>query len=826
MVINEAMKRIFLVTIAILAIFTSCQESDVDTIIADNDIIYASIEDGGLTKTVLDIYNNIRWTEGDQIAAFMKSSTRLKYQVSSSCVDMTSASFEAVGNAGGSYSGSSLNHNVVYYPYADDVGVDKLGDNYLIDVSLPAIQYYASDSFGKGAFPMVAVSEDNNFVFKNICGGVKLQMKGTQRIASIMLQGNSSEKIAGEAVVVVYPDNSAPTAKMAMGATTSITLNCGTDGVQLNENGAMEFILTMPPVVFDKGFTVNITDTDGNVYTVDTDKANTVLRSTLLVMPAFTLGEPLPGNETDVINGTVIGEGNNLVGWVSDVNTRKGIPGVAVSDGFTVVKTDANGVYQIKGNTNAKSVFISVPAEYEVPLSENNTPLFYSLDVATATVNRNDFILTPLTKNEENFTLVAIGDPQVKSAAHIERYKNETLKDIKSTLTKHQSEGKYLNAYAVTLGDIVYDKPNLWESVLPTMHNVRLGSGEYLPIFQCIGNHDHNAKESTDRDAVGDFINYCGPTDYSFNRGKVHIVVMDDVICTTTSGSTWSYESGLSQDQWLWLNQDLAAVEDKEDKMVIICCHIPFRSGWSSKSDVTISQVLNLMKEFNEAHIMIGHTHYAQNYLHTQYKTKNGLSIYEHIHGGACGSWWTCNVNVDGSPNGYSLYEIEGHHMKNWIAKGTNLPEEHQMMVYNGSQTYTGSKGYVYNWYKDSVGGSSNIAYKGFSPLKGCFVVNLWNDDEANWEVEFTYNGETTPMTRVSSAVMNAAAMSYFFNELGKNTKSWAKALNHYWYIPAPGGLDPSEITGWSVTATQTIPGSGEKNVYTTNTLQVDNSGF
>ena len=79
-------------------------------------------------------------------------------------------------------------------------------------------------------------------------------------------------------------------------------------------------------------------------------------------------------------------------------------------------------------------------------------------------------------------------------------------------------------------------------------------------------------------------------------------------------------------------------------------------------------------------------------------------------------------------------------------------------------------------------------------------------------------------MTRVGSNVMDAAVVSYFFNGCGKNTTSWTKALYHYWYLPVD--VDPATLTGWTVTATQTIPGSGEVNVYTSGSFQTDYTGF
>lgn len=531
------------------------------------------------------------------------------------------------------------------------------------------------------------------------------------------------------------------------------------------------------------------------------------------------------------INGTTILETNNLVGLISDSSTGKGIPGVVVSDGYSVVQTDANGVYQFKGSRYAMSVFISTPAEYQIPLDATNTPSFFKVGIIKNSVNRNDFTLTPLAESEENFTLLAIGDPQCSNQKEADRYRTETLTDIKMTLASNQASGRFKNAYAVTLGDIVNDTPELWNTMRSTMENVELSGNGYLPIFQCIGNHDHDAKTSSDEAAVGNFMNNYGPTDYSFNRGKVHIVVMDNVVCKTTNNKTWDYDAGFSKSQYNWLRADLDAVEDKENKMVILCCHIPFRAGSTSggsnvNKDKYYAETLELLTQFNEAHIMIGHTHYPQNYIHEKYVAKGGLPIYEHVHGGACGGWWSSNMNVDGAPNGYSLYEIEGNHMKNWVTKSTGFDEKFQMKVYNGNQTWSGTKGYTYNWYQDSKGGSGNISYTGRSYLRNCFVVSLWNDDNTNWKVEFTHNGQTVPMTRTIQSVMDAAAVSYFFNECGKNTTSWTKALLHYWYLPAPDGKDPSEMTGWTITATQTIPGSGVQNVYTSGSFQLDYTGF
>lgn len=533
--------------------------------------------------------------------------------------------------------------------------------------------------------------------------------------------------------------------------------------------------------------------------------------------------EPGPGPDTG--NETV------LVGTISDAATGKGIAGVPVSDGYTFTTTDAEGNYRIVANRYCRKVYYTTPANYKVALDPNSKlPLFYSTKVIQRyKENRNDFKLEPLPAIEENFTLIAIGDPQCKTDSDVNRWKTETIPDIKSTLTSAQASGKWLNAYAVTLGDITFDNTVQWDPMKQSMSNMQIGS-TYLPIFNCMGNHDHDAKQTNTYTAQTNFVESFGPPDYSFNRGKAHIVVMDNVVCTTTNQSTWTYNAGFSQQQYNWLKADLDLVDNKADKIIFFCAHIPFRGSSASgganvNKDKYYTEILQLFTKFKEAHIMIGHTHYPQNYLHTSFKCQSDLPIYEHVHGAACGGWWSSNLNVDGAPNGYSIYEIKGNVVDNWVAKATNQSESFQMRVYDGNATYSGTKNYSYTWTGGGTGGSSSIKTNGNASLKDCFVVTVWNDEPQNWKVELVQGNTVTPMKRLGSNLSDMCAVSFFFNECGKNTTSWNKALQHYWYVKAPSG-NPASEQNWVVRATQTIPGSKKTNVYESSSFQSDFAGF
>ena len=291
------MKKNILSALAICAALLGCQKNEISETRPSGVELHATIEDDASAKTVMDENNNIRWSEGDQIIAFMKSSYGHKYKLISSFVGKTYADFEPAASAGSNLSaGTEWNHNVVYYPYSADVEAIKSGNNYALNVILPSEQTYAAESFGNGSMAMVAVSEDNDITFRNVLGGMKIQLKGTQKVKSIKLEGKNNEKLSGAATVTAYTDETKPAITMASGASTSVTLNYGS-GVQLNESTATEFIIALPPVLFSKGFTVTVTDTDSKTYTVETDKANTVLRSSILNMPAFKLGET-PDSET------------------------------------------------------------------------------------------------------------------------------------------------------------------------------------------------------------------------------------------------------------------------------------------------------------------------------------------------------------------------------------------------------------------------------------------------------------------------------------------------------------------------------------------------
>lgn len=291
------MKKLSISILALL-MMVSCQINGLapEYVHADDDL-YASIEPVNATKTVMDENNNILWSEGDQLVAFMKTTLGMKYQIKEQFVGTSTGGFSKIdeqGNDDDLESGQEIDHNVVLYPHSTSVWCMKNDSNtpaqsYKLNVVLPETQVYEENSFGIGAFPMIAVSTDNKLTFRNICGGLKLQFKGVDKIRSIRLEGLGNEKISGKSTVVGYVNGSAPSITMADNdkSYTHVILDCG-EGVQLSETTPTTFIIAVPPVEFASGMKITVTDTDGLSKTLTNSSANTIKRSCLTRFPVIT----------------------------------------------------------------------------------------------------------------------------------------------------------------------------------------------------------------------------------------------------------------------------------------------------------------------------------------------------------------------------------------------------------------------------------------------------------------------------------------------------------------------------------------------------------
>jgi hypothetical protein len=357
--------------------------------------------------------------------------------------------------------------------------------------------------------------------------------------------------------------------------------------------------------------------------------------------------------------------------------------------------------------------------------------MFYS--ALSGATKRYDFTLKKLPQAETDFTLLCIGDPQVASAADVERFRNETMPDLKALVNASSKP-----CYGLIMGDVTGDHPELFAQMKTLM-----GSGK-MTFFTTIGNHDKTGGDAdTPRNAQA-FTAVYGPLDYSFDRGNAHFVCLDNVIFTDKD----SYAGGFEDRQVEWLKQDLSHVP--KDKMVVVYYHIPIRNTAIKNR----TPFLNAFKDFSKVHFMCGHTHYNENFVIT-----SPMNIYEHIHAAACGAWWKSTVNTDGAPNGYAVYEISGTAITDWYYKPTNYNKDFQIRIHWGDTQFRGTHGY-FN-YKQG----------------GNIVANIWNAD-SDWKIEAYEDGEHAGNLTKLSTLIDAWAAGYHVGVLNRNPSNYGATGN------------------------------------------------
>lgn len=273
-----------------------CQINEINNEAVSSDNVFtAEMETfGDQTKTAMTSDLEVVWSKGDQLTIFRGSYLGDRYQVDNQFVGKPYGDFKLVGeeSSGNDFSsGTELPANIAVYPYNKNLTVAKDGNGYTVSgVEFPSMQEYAVNSFPDESFIMAAVTtslSDHKLKFKNIGAALKLQLKGAGTVKTISVKGNNNEDLAGTADVTVSAG--ATPAFAFTSSSKEVTLDCGANGVELNSGEITDFIISLPVVNFTKGFTVTVTDVDGNTEEISTSNPNEVQRSFVLRMPEKTV---------------------------------------------------------------------------------------------------------------------------------------------------------------------------------------------------------------------------------------------------------------------------------------------------------------------------------------------------------------------------------------------------------------------------------------------------------------------------------------------------------------------------------------------------------
>ena len=294
---DEDMKRIYAITLIVLIALAACTTTDdsLEAIAVSRPSKYKELTAsfGEQTRTYVEESKYLYWHEEDRLSVFYGDDVNNEYKFEGITGDK-GGTF-AVVTEGTADATMSLDRIYALYPYDSTATISEQGD---ICYTLPATQHYASDSFGKGANAMVAVTEsteDRELYFSNLCGYLKVKLYGNILVKSIELKGNGGEKIAGAATISTSADQ-APAIVMfedegtdeSSGEGKSITLDCG-EGVAIGATAdeATTFWFTLPPTTFSEGITITVTSSRDETFVKSTQKSVTIGRNTIQPMAAL-----------------------------------------------------------------------------------------------------------------------------------------------------------------------------------------------------------------------------------------------------------------------------------------------------------------------------------------------------------------------------------------------------------------------------------------------------------------------------------------------------------------------------------------------------------
>lgn len=377
--------------------------------------------------------------------------------------------------------------------------------------------------------------------------------------------------------------------------------------------------------------------------------------------------------------------GTTVYGIVSSAGV--GVENVVVSDGAEVTVTNEKGIYQLKSAKKWGYVFISVPSGYEVP-SVGVLPQFHrALKNSVDVVERADFKLEKV-DGQDSYKIFMLGDMHLANRTGDLGQFAQFTSDLTDYMTRHKGE----KMYALTLGDMTWDL--YWYSnsyYFPQYLNTVNSQIKNLQIFHTMGNHDNDFQTRSDYDAAVKYVDQICPTYYSFNIGKVHYVVMDDIDCSSYDGSTSrNYVKSLSAEQLDWLAKDLSHVAKTTPVVVAMHAQVfyPTTSGFKIDHDqVNTLRLFDILDGYT-VRFVTGHTHKLFN-VTPDAPIVDGHNFREYNSGSVCASWWWSgnltpgiHIGTDGTPGGYGIWDVTGTDFQ-CLYKSTGWPEEYQFRSYD-----------------------------------------------------------------------------------------------------------------------------------------------
>ena len=617
---------------------------------------------------------------------------------------------------------------------------------------------------GENAVTIKAVAnteyEDRTAVVTLNCGEDSKEIKVTQKKKGALVLAESVISVEAEGKTVTIA------AKATSNVTATVDQNAQAWISEAKTKGLVEYI-------FNFEVKANEAETPRSGKIVFTNETNS---ETITIEQAGVYVEPEPTG--------------NVMGKVTCNGV--GLAGVLVSDGYDIVKTDAEGNYVLQSNKKCGYVFVTNPAGYDFPV-EGVLPMNYKLLSQNAeTMEEVNFELEQAPS--DNYTLLVFGDMHLANRTNDVEQFTKVAADINNRVDA--APGK---VYVLTLGDMTWEM--YWldnnygfaeykNTINTTLRNVTM--------FHTMGNHDNEMEVGEDWPKSLKFTQNLAPDYYSFNIGKCHYIVMDNMDYEGIAAghdNRSKYARNYTATQLAWLKKDLEHVD--KSTPIFVTSHEPLSdpsgTGWKSElngKDADLDEFIGIFEGY-DVRFLSGHTH---NIYHRTYNP----NFKEHNSGAVCASWWwsgymTPGIHIaqDGTPGGYTVWTINGTARAHYYQAALQSPD-YQFRAYDMNKVKE-----VINADASSHSTYQNKYLKHIQDYdENIILVNVWDYDE-DWTISISENGTPLQVKEVGDRYDPLHIVAMTIPRMNKqNTETFSTCKwRHFFEAQASSADSPVTVT-------------------------------
>lgn len=358
-----------------------------------------------------------------------------------------------------------------------------------------------------------------------------------------------------------------------------------------------------------------------------------------------------------------------------------GLAGIAVSDGWQIVRTGADGSYRLPP-APGRTVFVIKPPGWRFAQAADGLPDFWrhQPDPAQPALRYGGIVPrqhpagcafalqqeAPPASRADGLQVLIFGDPQPKSLRDVSHYARGIIDPLLEASALSLRRGGALGLpgevahLGLSLGDIVDDDLSLYPAV--NRETARL----QVPWLHAPGNHDMDLDAADDAHALLSFRNVFGPDTLAWEEPEASFIVLDNVI--HQPGQRPAYIGGFRDDQLAFLQQYLAGA--RRDRLLVLSMHIPLFEdpGRDTFRDADRERLFALLEPFPEVLVLSAHRHTQQHVFHGAESGWNGARpLHEYNVGATCGAFWSgagdargvpASTMADGTPRGWARLQV------------------------------------------------------------------------------------------------------------------------------------------------------------------------